>query len=165
MDQPAVRPYRTGDAKSLVRIFFASVHEIGRVKYDEAQVRAWAPSTPSPIEWETRMRLNETFVAERNGDLVGFIELERNGHLTMLYRSPGISGNGVTEALYCVVEARACELGIPHIRTEASLLAESFFAKHGYSLDSRENVERNGVSLPRARMSKTLCSLYHDGTA
>jgi putative acetyltransferase len=154
--QVAVRPYRAGDAGSLVQIFFAAVHELGRVKYDEAQIRAWAPCIPAPSEWEARMRLNETFVAERNTDLVGFIELERDGHLSMLYRSPGISGSGVTEALYRVVETRARELGIPKIRTEASLLAESFFARHGYSLDLRESVERNGVFLPRVRMSKVL---------
>ena len=156
MDKVEVRPYRVGDANSLVQIFFASVHELGRLKYDEAQVRSWAPSIPDPTEWEARMCLNETFVAERNGKLVGFIELEPNGHLNMLYRSPGISGDGVAEALYSVIEIRAYELGIPHIRTEASLVAESFFVRHGYSLDGRETVERNGVSLPRARMSKTL---------
>ena len=156
IDQAAVRPYRAGDAGSLVQIFFAAVHELGRVKYDETQVRAWAPCIPVPSEWEARMLLNETFVAERRGDLVGFIELERNGHLSMLYRSPGASGRGVTEALYRVAETRARELGITRIRTEASLLAESFFTRRGYSLDLRENVERNGVFLPRARMSKKL---------
>jgi putative acetyltransferase len=74
----------------------------------------------------------------------------------MLYRSPGASGSGVAAALYRAAETRACELGISRIRTEASLLAESFFARHGYSLDLRENVERNGIPLPRAQMSKTL---------
>jgi len=156
MDQVTVRSYRAGDATSLVQVFFASVHELGRMKYDEAQVRAWAPCIPAPVEWEARMCLSETFVAERNGSLVGFIELEQNGHLNMFYRSPGIVGDGVAEALYFVMEIRARELAIPHIRTEASLLAESFFLRHGYRIKERENVERNGVSLPRTLMSKML---------
>jgi putative acetyltransferase len=156
VNEPGVRFYRDGDAALLVQIFFAAVRELGIVRYAQAQVRAWAPRIPDPLKWEARMRLNETFVAERNGELVGFIELERNGHLTMLYRKPGISGNGVAEALYRIVEHRARELRIPRIRTEASLLAESFFERHGFNLESRENVERNGISLPRARMSKTL---------
>jgi putative acetyltransferase len=156
MENMTVRPYRAGDAASLTRIFFSAVHELGRAKYDDAQVRAWAPSIPVPGEWETRTRLNETFVAERNGNLVGFIEVERDGYLRMLYRRPGISGNGAAEALYVIAEARVRELGIPRIWTEASLLAESFFMRHGYSLDGRENVERNGIILPCARMSKVL---------
>jgi putative acetyltransferase len=102
------------------------------------------------------MRSSETFVAERCDGLVGFIELERDGRLNMLYRLPGACGSGVAEALYRVVETRARELGIPAIRTEASLLAESFFTAHGYRIEQRENVKRNGVFLPRARMFKML---------
>lgn len=102
------------------------------------------------------MRSHETFVAERLGEPVGFIEMERDGYLSMLYRVPGVAGSGVAEALYRAAEERAHELGIRRIRTEASLLAESFFLSHGYTLVQREEVERNGAFLPRARMFKTL---------
>lgn len=102
------------------------------------------------------MRLNETFVAERNGEHVGFIELERSGRLAMMYRHPGAAGRGITEALYRAVEMRAREFGITCIHVEASLLAESFFLRHGYRLEIRESIECNGVALPRARLSKEL---------
>jgi putative acetyltransferase len=148
--------YKEGDANVLVRIFFAAVRELARAKYSDEQVRAWAPRVPDPSEWEARMLLNETFVAERNGELVGFIELERSGRLAMLYRTPAAAGKGAAEALYHAVEERAREIGIPRIRVEASLLAESFFMKRGYRLEARETVERNGAALPRARLSKDL---------
>jgi putative acetyltransferase len=154
-----IRPYRDGDARSLVHVFFRSVRELARVKYDAEQVRAWAPEVPDVSKWEARMRLNETFVAEREETLVGFIELERNGHLQMLYRSPGSAGNGVAEALYRVAEARARELGVARMYTEASLLAEGFFAKRCYRVAERETVERNGVLLARARMFKVLAHI------
>jgi len=156
MDRIAVRPYRSGDAESLVKLFFTSVHELGRIKYNHAQVRAWAPCIPDPVEWEARMRFNETLVAERNANIVGFIELTLGGHLKMLYRSPDAPDCGVTEALHNAIERRAHELGIPRIHTEASLLAESFFLRHGYRLDGREYIQRSGVTLPRALMSKRL---------
>ena len=155
-DGLTVRPYRDGDAEALVLIFFASVRQLARVKYSEEQVRAWAPGVPDPSVWEARMGSNETFVAECNGREVGFIELERDGHLCMLHRSPNDSGQGVAEMLYQAVEARAYELKIPRIFTEASHMAESFFAAHGYVVDGRESAEREGVLLPRARMSKML---------
>jgi putative acetyltransferase len=153
---PSIRPYRDGDARFLVYVFFASVRELACMKYDSEQVRAWAPDVPDPAEWGKRMRSHETFVAERDGEPVGFIELERDGHLRMLYRVPGVAGGGVAAELYRVMEERARELGVRRIHTEASLLAESFFVSHGYQLDQREVVERNGVSLPRARMFKIL---------
>jgi hypothetical protein len=42
MEWVAVRPYRDGDAKCLVRIFFAAVRELACLWYDEDQVLAWA---------------------------------------------------------------------------------------------------------------------------
>lgn len=159
MDHITIRPYYTGDAEFLVHLFFDSVRKLGRVKYDEAQVQAWAPCIPSPSEWATRMSTNETFVAERSGNIVGFLELEHNGHLNMLYRIHDDTGKGAAEALYRVAEIRARELGISRIYTEASLVAESFFTRHGYSLDLQESIERNGISLLRARMSKVLLDI------
>jgi hypothetical protein len=38
----------------------------------------------------------------------------------------------------------------------ASLLAQPFFAKRGWRIESHEMHVRNGVALPRAEMSKTI---------
>ncbi len=153
-----VRSYRDGDAHILVQLFFRSVRELARAKYTEEQLQAWAPSVPDPAGWDTRMRKNETLIAEIDEMPVAFLEFTRDGHLVMLYRNPDCIGGTTTDTLYRAAEQRARILGIPRLRTEASLLAEPFFARHGYRLEERENVERNGVFLPRARMSKTLDS-------
>jgi putative acetyltransferase len=152
-----VRRYREGDAQPLCELFFRSVREIGPAKYDDAQVRAWAHDVPDATAWSRRMRENETFVAVREGGVpLGWIELEADGHVEMLYCAPEAAGRGVAAQLYTAAEALAREHGVTQLTTAASRFAEVFFRKHGWNVDERETVTRFGVAIQRARMSKTL---------
>lgn len=152
-----IRPYRDADAAPLCRLFFRSVREIGPAKYDEAQLRAWARDVPDAGAWGERMRRRATFVAEgANGLAVGWIELEADGHVDMLYCAPEAAGRGVAARLYAAAEALARERGVAHLTAAASRFGESFFRKQGWNVDERETVTHNGVAIQRARMSKTL---------
>ena len=152
-----IRRYRDGDAAALCALFFRSVREIGPAKYDTAQVRAWAHDVPGAEAWGARMRENETFVAVDDGGVpAGWIELEADGHVDMLYCAPEAAGRGVAAQLYAAAEALARERGLTLLTTDASRFAESFFRKHGWSVDERETVIQFGVGIERARMSKTL---------
>ena len=103
------------------------------------------------------MRENATFVAvDDDGTAAGWIELEADGHVDMLYRAPEAAGRGVAAVLYAAAEAYARERGLKHLTTAASRFAESFFLKHRWAIDERETVTRFGVEIQRARMSKTL---------
>ena len=151
-----IRPYRDGDAPALCKLFFRSVRDVGPAKYDDAQVRAWAAAVPDPTRWAERMRGSETYVAERDDTIAGWIEFERDGHLDMLYCAPEFAGRGVAARLYALAEARARELGVTRFFTDASRFAQSFFRKHGFALDYHEEIVRHGVVIQSARMSKTL---------
>jgi putative acetyltransferase len=154
-----VRRYRDDDARPLCELFFRSVREIGPAKYDDAQVRAWAHDVPDAAAWGRRMRENDTFVAVDAEDVpVGWIELEADGHVEMLYCAPEVAGRGVAAQLYAAAEALARERGLGQLTTAASRFAESFFRKHGWHVDEHETVTRFGVGIQRARMSKTLGS-------
>ncbi len=157
MPAVTVRPYRDDDAEALCALFFRSVREIGPAKYDDAQVRAWAHDLPDANVWRARMRANETFVAVDDGGVpAGWLELEPDGHVDMLYCAPDAAGRGVAAQLYAVAERCARASGLTRLTTAASRFAESFFHKQGWTVDERETVTRFGVGIQRARMSKTL---------
>jgi putative acetyltransferase len=152
-----IRRYREGDAEPLCRLFFHSVREIGPAKYADAQVRAWAHELPDANAWSARMRENATFVAVGADDAAaGWIELEAEGHVEMLYCAPEAAGRGVAAQLYAAAEGLARERGLTCLTTAASRFAESFFRKRGWKVDERETIVRFGVGIERARMSKTL---------
>lgn len=154
-----VRRFRDDDAAALCGIFYRSVHEVARARYDDAQLRAWAPAPADETSTRMRARRHATFVAVGDDDApVGWIELDAGGLVDMLYCAPEAAGQGVAAELYAMVEALALDRGLTRLTADASRLAESFFRKRGWVVDEYEVVERDGVEIPRARMSKSLSS-------
>jgi putative acetyltransferase len=153
-----VRSYRPEDTAAIARVFYDSVRLVASSRYDAAQVRAWANEVPNVVTWAARLAqpTRATFVAELDGAIVGFLEIEDDGHLDMLYRSPAGEGLGVATKLYAAAEGHARARRAARIFTEASLLAEPFFAKHGFVVDARIDIEVRGVRIAHARMAKPL---------
>ena len=151
-----VRDYVRGDAEPICRLFYETVRTVNLGDYSPEQVRAWAPEVPDPDAWHGRMSGRHTLVADEGGEVVGFAELEEDGHLDMLYCRPDAVGRGVGSRLYAAVEERARGLGVGRISTEASITARPFFVRHGFRVVRRNVVVRHGVELVNFSMDKVL---------
>ena len=154
-----IRDYQRGDAAALTGLFFETVHSVNLHDYSEQQVRAWAPAIPDPNIWHQRMSGRYTLVAEENGQIAGFVELERDGHLDMLYCQKDAVRRGIGRALYWAVELKAAGLGLERIFTEASITARPFFEHCGFALVCRQTVVRGGIELANFKMEKWLSRL------
>jgi putative acetyltransferase len=97
-----------------------------------------------------------TLVAEGHDGVVGFAELEEDGHLDMLYCRRDAVGRGVGSLLYAAVEERARGLGLGRVFTEASITAHPFFGRRGFAVLGRNAVVRHGVGLTNFSMEKVL---------
>ena len=152
-----IRPCRVTDAPGLAALFHRAVREGTAAQYTEAQRAAWSPAPPNGEDWRRRLIEADTILAERDDRLLGFMTLDLGtGWLDFAYVAPEAMGQGVAETLYAVLEGRARAAGLTRLETEASLLAERFFARRGWRVEKRQEVERNGVRLPNAVMAKTL---------
>jgi len=149
-----VREYREDDAGPICRLFYETVRSVNLRDYSPQQVRAWAPEVPAA--WHGRMSGRHTLVAEGDDGLAGFLELEENGHLDMLYCRRDRVARGVGSRLYAAAEEMAGELGLDVISTEASITARPFFERRGFRLLRRNLVVRHGVELVNLSMEKTL---------
>ncbi len=151
-----VRDYTEDDAGPICRLFYETVRSVNLGDYSPEQVRAWAPAPPDPAAWHERMSGRHTLVAEANDGLAGFLELEEDGHLDMLYCRRERVGRGVGSRLYAAAEERARGLGLGGIFTEASITARPFFVRHGFRVVRRNVVVRHGVELVNFSMDKIL---------
>ncbi len=152
-----IRPYRPADAIGLATLFHRAVQEGTAEHYDAAQREAWCDRPPTSAGWRARVEEADTLVAERDGVHQGFMTLDMDtGYLDFAYVAPEAMGKGVADALYAVIEGRARVRGLQRLDTEASLLAQPFFRKHGWRLVKRQEVERGGVKIPNAVMEKHL---------
>ena len=145
-----IRSYEAGDAPALARIFYETIHAVNQADYWPEQLRAWAPEVPDPEAWHALMSSRCTLVAEEDGAAAGFAELERDGHLDMLYLRKDAVGRVVGSRLYRVVEQIAWKRGLGRIFTEASITAHPFFERQGFRVVV---VGEQAVALRDARLT------------
>lgn len=142
----------------IATLFTASVHQLATAHYDAAQREAWAPRPPDPAQWQNRLQHACTLLADEDGSLLGFLAFEARGHVDMLFTLPGAARRGVATRLYREAEKRLRASGVAELTTEASRVAEPFFAREGFTVCERQRVERGGQWFERALMRKRLAA-------
>ncbi|MEM9756666.1 MAG: GNAT family N-acetyltransferase [Pseudomonadota bacterium] len=157
-----IRDATPGDFPALAGIFHAAVRDGAAPRYSAAERAAWSPAVPDGADWAKCLASGQTVMATRAGRPVGFMTLipgpdgPSSGMIDLAYVLPAERGRGTAEALYAVLEGRARADGLTTLRTDASRMAEPFFARLGWTVEGREVVTRRGVGLARAAMSKVL---------
>ncbi len=151
-----IRDYKEGDAPAITRLFYETVRSVNRMDYSEEQVEAWAPAIPDAGEWHDRMAGRKTLVAEEDGEVVGFCELEKDGHLDMFYVRKDAVGRGIGRSLYEAAERAAQGWNLGRLFTEASVTARPFFERRGFRVLGERRVSRQGVELTNFAMEKSL---------
>ena len=151
-----IRLYEPEDLDGLIRLFHASVRRIAIKDYTEDQVKAWAPDEADRERWASRRASRPTWVAEIDGALAGFTDLEPDGHVDMMFVHPDHQGRGVAGALLRQVEAEAARLGLDRLFTEASITARPFFERKGFRVIAPQTVSVRGQDMTNYRMEKGL---------
>jgi putative acetyltransferase len=149
-----LRPYRPNDAPALLALFRDTICRVNARDYTPEQVRAWASDDIDPAAWAGRFAGRFAVVAEEAGRLIGFADLEPDGHLDRLYVSADHQRRGVAQALLSAVAAEARRLGLARLFTEASITARPFFAAHGFTVLAEQVVLCRGVEFVNYRMER-----------
>ena len=150
----SLRLYRREDLDGVIEVFQRAIREVACRDYDAGQIAAW--SAVDRDEWDDWRLTRPTWVAVLDGRIVGFSDLEADGHLDMMFVHPETQGIGVASLLLGQVEAAAREQGLDLIFTEASLTARPFFAARGFDMIERQQVIADGETFVNFRMHKRL---------
>ncbi|MBW4606753.1 MAG: GNAT family N-acetyltransferase [Hassallia sp. WJT32-NPBG1] len=148
--------YRLSDTQAIMKLFFDTVHEINIQDYSQEQVNAWAPENMDYEVWHKRLQTKLSYIAEDNGEIVGFGELEPDGHIDCFYCHSKYQKMGIGSKLLIHIENSANLQGIKRLYTEASITAKPFFQSKGFSIVKEQQVERRGVTFKNYVMEKYL---------
>lgn len=149
-----LRRFEAGDLPAVQELFVGSVRTVCRGDYTPAQLEAWA-NRAGRITAE-RLLDCYTLVAEEEGRLLGFGNLEPGGHLDCLYTAADSQRRGVAASLCDALEAEARRQGEELLRVEASRTARGFFERRGYQVAAAQLVPVDGEELENFRMAKKL---------
>lgn len=151
-----LREGTAADAAALAALFTASVQQLGASHYTPEQRTAWTGPAPDIEAWRQRLAALSVLVAERDGEVAGFIGFEADGYVDLLFTAPAHARRGVASALLDAAEARLRAAGVARMDTHASLVARPVFERHGFAVVARETVVRAGIGLDRFVMRKAL---------
>lgn len=151
-----IREYRLSDTQAIAKLFYDTIHEINIADYTQEQVDAWAPKNIDYEVWHKRLQVKLPYIAEDNGEIVGFGELEADGHIDCFYCHSKYQRKGIGSKLLTHLENTAKSQGITRLYTEASITAKPFFENKGFIVVREQQVERRGVWFKNYVMEKYL---------
>jgi len=151
-----IRLFDKQDVEQIAKLFHDTIREVNINDYSINQVKAWAPDNIYFRDWVSVCSEKITYVADDNGTIAGFGELESDGHIDCFYCHKNYQRMGVGSKIYHAIEAKADELRIHRLYTEASITAQSFFLRMGFSIIKKQQVECRGESFINYAMEKHL---------
>ncbi len=167
-----IRLFQLEDVPQIAQLFHDTVRTINLKDYSLSQVQAWAPDDIYFRDWVKVCTSRYTYVAiipgfpeDDRGQymddapahvIVGFAELEIDGHIDCFYVHKDYQGWGVGKKLYQAIASQAQQRGCDRLYTEASITAKGFFLKQGFAIEQEQQVSVRGEVFKNYRMVKPI---------
>ena len=143
----SIRDYTSNDIEQLWVLFFNTIRNINRRDYTQAQVEAWASEEVEPELWAKRMHGISPFVAEKNGVIVGYTDLQDDGLIDHFFVHFQYQGQGIGGALMNHVFEQGKERKIDRYHSHVSITARPFYEHFGFQVVNEETEEVRGEEL------------------
>lgn len=151
-----IRPFQVGDEAALYRVHREAIHRVASRDYTPEQINAWAPARHDPGPWAIKMRHLRPFVAEADGVIAGYADLQPSGYIDHFFVSADFPRRGVGRLLMERIHEEAARLGMAELTADVSKTAQLFFARFGFEIVELRFPVRSGVTIPNALMRKVL---------
>jgi putative acetyltransferase len=151
-----IRKFENRDAEQIARLFHDTIRNVNLGDYTQEQVEAWAPADIHFRDWAEGCSSRCTFVAEEGGVILGFGELDLDGHINRFYVHHRYQRQGVGTSIYAAIEAEGRKLNLSRLFTEASITARPFFESSVYQMVRQQTVSCRGQTFTNVVMEKRL---------
>ena len=149
-----IRRHKEGEERALFEVYYSAVHLIASRDYTPAQIQAWAPRDLDPLLWERTIRDLKPFVAELDGRIVGYGDLQSNGYIDHFFVSGNYPRRGIGAMLMKRLINEATARGIREMTADVSRTAQPFFGTFGFEVVEQRYPVIRGVELPNALMRR-----------
>lgn len=149
-----IRKYKETDARALWKIFYDTIRNVNIRDYSQAQVEAWAPDNFDPEIWQRKMNSISPFIAEIDGKIVGYADLQKNGLIDNFFCHYEHQGKGIGRCLMEHVLNVGKQQGISRFYSEVSITARPFYEKFGFTVVLEQIVKVRGQTLRNFVMEK-----------
>ena len=149
-----IRKYVQQDAQATWLLFFNTVRKVNIQDYSQLQVEAWAPDSMDMFIWNKRMTDIEPFIAEKDGTIVGYADLQADGLIDHFFCHYAQQREGIGSALMTHIFSVGKERKITHYYSQVSITAKPFFEHFGFKVVQQQLLEIRGQELTNYHMQK-----------
>lgn len=149
-----IRSFETKDVAITWDLKFNTIRNINIRDYSVAQTNAWAPDNLDMNVWQKRVSTMKPFIAELNGKVVGFADLQNDGYIDHFFCHSEYQGFGVGRALMEHILKIGNSKGVSRFYSEVSLTARAFYEHFGFNVINEQQVKINNEILTNFVMEK-----------
>jgi len=151
-----IRRFQPHDTDQIAQLFHDTIRSVNLGDYSEKQVKAWAQDDIHFRDWKEKCSSTYTLVADSNGFVAGFAQLDDDGHIDCFYCHKDFRGQGVGRLLFEEIEKEALKRNHTRLFLEASTTAKAFFKKMEFAVTKKQTVKIRGAKLINYIMEKEL---------
>ncbi|OIQ22532.1 MAG: GNAT family N-acetyltransferase [Flavobacterium sp. MedPE-SWcel] len=151
-----LRNYKPEDITSIVTLFRGTVHMVNAKDYSQDQINAWAPEDIDVEKWKGKLLRHHTVVAECNGVICGFGDIDDTGYFDHLFVHKDYQGCGIATQIVAAIESYAKQEKFKVITVAVSITAKPFFLSKGYIVVKEQEVEYKGQKFINFSMKKEM---------
>ncbi len=106
------------------------------------QINAWAPENVDPVYWKDRIHGINPFVAEIDGQAVGYADVQPTGYIDHFFVHGQYPRQGIGKALMEAIHLKARSSLIKALSSDVSRTAQPFFIHCGFEIvEQRSPIE------------------------
>lgn len=89
------------------KMFVETITAICKEDYSPEQIKVWTSSIKNTQRWTDNLTSQYCLVAELNDKIVGYISIENNDYIDLLYVQKDYQRQGIADKLYFEIEKEA----------------------------------------------------------
>jgi putative acetyltransferase len=151
-----LRAYCVEDAAATLAVFERAVRLTASADYGSRQVSAWLGADRDLVDWNTARLATTTQVAVIGERIAGFVDVNHDGYIDMLFVDPNRQRQGVASALLDWTEATATAIGASQLSAFVSITARPVFEAHGFVVHQERVPVVHGVPMKNFHMIRQL---------
>jgi putative acetyltransferase len=151
-----IRGIRIGDERELWQLKMNTIKSVNVKDYPQEQIKAWAPDEYIAERWLKRARDMAPFVAEIEGKIVGFADLQDDGYIDHFFCHSEYQGRGIGRVLMQHIVNKGNEKSMTRIYSHVSITAKPFFEAFGFSTIKQQAMKIGNQALANYLMERVV---------
>ena len=151
-----IRTLRKDDEFELWKLKVNTIKNVNIKAYSKEQIKVWATDEYNSDKWIKRVKDMNPFIAEINGKIVGFADIQDDGYIDHFFCHNEFQGKGIGRMLMQHLMNRCKEKSISRVYSQVSITAKPFFEVFGFHVVKQQYMKIENQTLSNYVMEKII---------